>query len=298
VLSALIRIARKSLKHPVLWGVAAFAFVAIFGFNIYFPAIIGVAALAGLIVHCIAPRASAKWIASGHEETGIASAGSHKGWLRILLTCLVLWALPVVASGLIFGWDSIFVKMGLFFSKVAVVTFGGAYAVLPFVAQAAVENYAWLSPEQMITGLAMAETTPGPLIMVLQFVGFVAAWADPHGLPPLLAATLGAAITTWVTFLPCFLFVLLGAPWMIKLQHVHWLKVALTFITAAVVGVILNLAVWFSMNAFQGETTSGRIFLMVLAALFFAALQSGRVGVVTVVGMGAACGLIRAFAGS
>ncbi len=301
VLSALIRIARKSLKHPVLWAVAGLAFVALFGFNIYFPAIIGLAALAGVLVHRAIPVLAASWVGSDHgvvpPEPSDGAASAHAGWFRILIVCLALWAFPIVASGFVFGWDSIFVKLGLFFSKVAVVTFGGAYAVLPFVAQAAVENYAWLSAEQMITGLAMAETTPGPLIMVLQYVGFVAAWADPHGMSPLLAATVAAAITTWVTFVPCFLFVFLGAPWMLKLQHVQWLRVALTFITAAVVGVILNLAVWFSLNAYQGETPEGRIFLVVLAVIFFAALQSGRAGVVPIVLLGAVCGLIRAVVG-
>ncbi len=150
-------------------------------------------------------------------------------------------------------------KEGIFFSKAAMVTFGGAYAVLPYVSQQAVENYGWLQPGQMLDGLGLAETTPGPLIMVLQFVGFMGGWHQPLGLPPLLAATLGALITTWTTFLPCFLWIFLGAPYIERLRGNQRLSATLTTITAAVVGVVMNLAVWFGWHVlFPGGIAAGR----------------------------------------
>ena len=168
----------------------------------------------------------------------------------MVTTCLVLWIGPIVLAGLFRGRSDILFQEGIFFSKAALVTFGGAYAVLPYVAQQAVEHYQWLETPQMMAGLALAETTPGPLIMVLQFVGFVGAWQNPGELSPLVAGTLGAAITTWTTFLPSFLFVLAGAPYVERVRHIKALSAALSTVTAAVVGVILNLAVWFGQHVF------------------------------------------------
>ncbi|ALJ16722.1 chromate transporter (plasmid) [Sphingopyxis macrogoltabida] len=168
--------------------------------------------------------------------------------LRISGILLVLWLAPVAALLLALGADDVFSRIATFFSQMAVVTFGGAYAVLAYVAQEAVETYGWLQPGEMLDGLGMAETTPGPLIMVTQFVGFLAAFREATGLPPLLAATLGAILTTWVTFLPCFLWIFAGAPFIERLRGNRALSAALSAITAAVVGVILNLAVWFGIH--------------------------------------------------
>jgi chromate transporter len=154
----------------------------------------------------------------------------------------------------------VFSQIAVFFSKMAVVTFGGAYAVLAYVAQQAVEHYGWLKPGEMLDGLGMAETTPGPLIMVLQFVGFMAAYRDPGSLPPMLAGTLGGLLATWVTFTPCFLWIFLGAPFVEKLRGNKGLNAALSAITAAVVGVILNLAIWFAIHTVFRETVPVRMF--------------------------------------
>jgi chromate transporter len=191
-----------------------------------------------------------------------------------------LWFAPVVAAGVWQGWDGRYVQLGWFFSKAAVVTFGGAYAVLPYVGQQAVETYGWLSAPQMLDGLAFAETTPGPLILVLQFVGFLAGWAQPGGLPPLVAATLGAGLTTWVTFVPTYTFVLVGAPYVERLRGYGALNAALAAVTAAAVGVIANLAVWFALHAVWPAGLGGSVDLWLLALAFFAGavLQSGRVG--------------------
>ncbi|MDQ3315645.1 MAG: chromate transporter, partial [Verrucomicrobiota bacterium] len=168
--------------------------------------------------------------------------------IKICLVCGLLWWLPILFAGGALGWEHTVFRQGAFFSKAALVTFGGAYAVLPYVAQQAVEHYHWLTPGQMMDGLGLAETTPGPLIMVLQFVGFMGGWAQPMGLPPLVAATLGALITTWATFLPCFLLIFLGAPQIEQLRGNVKISSALSAVTAAVVGVVLNLAVWFGIH--------------------------------------------------
>jgi chromate transporter len=166
----------------------------------------------------------------------------------VAIVWLTLWLVPVVALLLTLGSENVFSQIAVFFSKMAVVTFGGAYAVLAYVAQQAVEQYHWLKPGEMLDGLGMAETTPGPLIMVLQFVGFMAAYRDPGILHPMLAGTLGGLLATWVTFAPCFLWIFLGAPFIEALRDNKTLSAALSAITAAVVGVILNLAIWFAVH--------------------------------------------------
>jgi chromate transporter len=165
----------------------------------------------------------------------------------------VLWLGPVLVLLLALGADDVFSRIAVFFSKMAVVSFGGAYAVLAYVAQAAVETYGWLQPGEMLDGLGMAETTPGPLIMVVQFVGFMGAWREAGGLDPLLAATLAAVLTTWVTFVPCFLWIFLGAPFIERLRDNKALSGALSAVTAAVVGVIANLALWFALHSLFAE---------------------------------------------
>ena len=173
---------------------------------------------------------------------------------------LALWLIPVVALLATLGGANVFSEIAVFFSKMAMVTFGGAYAVLAYVAQQAVEHYGWLKPGEMLDGLGMAETTPGPLIMVLQFVGFMAAFRDPGALPPMLAGTLGGLLATWVTFTPCFLWIFLGAPFVEKLRGNKSLNAALSALTAAVVGVILNLAIWFAIHTVFRATVPVRAF--------------------------------------
>ena len=256
---AVVRIGRKALKNEVMWTLAALAFIAIYFFKVPFPLIILGAGLIGLSGGYLW---KAKFnVLSEHRKAGSDSVlddetappphtlPSVSRGIRVTVIWLLLWFTPSLAIGLWLGWDHTLFKEGMFFSKAAVVTFGGAYAVLPYVAQQALFHYGWLKPGQMMDGLGLAETTPGPLIMVVQFVGFMGGWQHPRGLPPLLAATIGALLTTWVTFTPCFLWIFLGGPYIERLRGVAWLTSALSAITAAVVGVVVNLAVWFGLNA-------------------------------------------------
>jgi chromate transporter len=292
---AVLRIGKKALKKPLLWAVAALAFAAIFFLHAPFPLIIAAAALVGFIarkhIPATAKHGDAKDLAT-HEAAPVG-AGHALRIVRILGIGLVLWWTPVFLAAL--AHHDTLRDMGLFFSKAAMVTFGGAYAVLPYVAQQAVENFAWLSPEQMMTGLGLAESTPGPLIMVLQYVGFVGAWQHPGTLAPLAAATLGAAITTWVTFVPCFIYIFLGAPYVERLRNVPALHAALTAITAAVVGVVLNLAVWFGWHVIKPDTGGTNWFALALAAVFFTGLWRWKWNTMLVVTAGAALGLARHF---
>jgi len=261
VVAAVLRIGRKSLKNAVMLGLAAAAFMGIFFFKVPFPLIILGAGVLGWIGSRVWPEYFV--IARGHGGTPGAPSvevmepgGPAPTWrrsLRVVILCLILWATPILLAGSTLGWKHTVTEQGLFFSKVAMVTFGGAYALLPSVAQAAGEQQGWLAPAQMLDGLGLAETTPGPLIMVVQFVGFVGAWQNPDGLSPLLAATLGALLTTWVTFVPCFLWIFLGAPYIERLHGNERVAGALSTITAAVVGVILNLAVWFGLHVLIPE---------------------------------------------
>lgn len=306
IAAAVLRIGSKTLKNAVMWSLAALAFVAIFFFRTPFPAIIGAAALIGYL-------GGLRWenvfnVVQGHgaksaggrgaviDDTHAAPAHTRPSLRRgalVLAVGLVLWWLPVLAAGLAQGRSGTLVQEGLFFSKAALVTFGGAYAVLPYVAQQAVENFQWLTAPQMLDGLGLAETTPGPLIMVLQFVGFLGGWNHPGTLSPLLAATLGAALTTWVTFVPCFIWIFLGAPYLEQLRNQTKLTCALSAVTAAVVGVVLNLAVWFGLHVVL--PAAGRVdwFVVVVAALAFLAMQRFKAGIIPVVLAGAALGLLR-----
>jgi chromate transporter len=178
--------------------------------------------------------------------------------LRVASVWLSLWLTPVIALLIFLGPQDVFSQIAVFFSKMAMVTFGGAYAVLAYVAQQAVQHYGWLKPAEMLDGLGMAETTPGPLIMVLQFVGFIAAYRDPGTLSPLAAGTLGGLLATWVTFTPCFLWIFVGAPFIERLRTISALNAALSAITAAVVGIVLNLALWFAIHTIFGATVPVR----------------------------------------
>jgi chromate transporter len=298
VAAAVIRIGRKALQNQVLWSLALLAFVAIY-FGAPFPAIIISAGLIGFFCGKLWPE-KFDVISSHQDGTGqsviddehpppehtLPSAGRA---IRVTITWLLIWWTPVVLAVLILGPASTIFREGIFFSKAAVVTFGGAYAVLPYVAQRAVEQFHWLQPGQMMDGLGLAETTPGPLIMVLQFVGFMGGWNQPGGLPPLLAATLGALITTWVTFTPCFLWVFVGGPHIEQLRGNRKIAMTLSAVTAAVVGVILNLAVWFGVHVIH---PNGRIdwFAIVLGGAALLAMLRWKLGVIPVVLAGAVLG--------
>jgi len=302
VAEAVIRISKKALKSPALIVLAAMSFVAIYFVQISFVLIILAAGFLGWFGNHLLP--SQFPAGKGHGTSTHAAEGAsvvlppvtRPTWARafaVTALCLALWWLPVFGIAASLGWESTAAQQGLFFSKAALVTFGGAYAVLPYVAQQAVETQAWLSHEQMMAGLALAETTPGPLIMVLQFAGFVGGWQHPGALTPLGGATLGAAITTWTTFLPCFLFVFLGAPYIEKLGEQPRLSAALTAVTAAVVGVILNLGVKFSIHAMWPDP--GGVFdpfVALVATGAFLALWRFKIGLIPVIGVCALLGLM------
>lgn len=300
ILYAVIRIGGKALRSGSLLAIAALSFAGIYFFNISFVIIIFGAAIVGLFGHRIFSKQfpSSKGHGSSHEEKEdgfLTLPPAQKGtWARslmIVLVCVPLWALPILGLGLWLGWNATPVDQGVFFSKAALVTFGGAYAVLPYVAQQAVENFQWLSHSQMMNGLALAETTPGPLIIVLQFVGFVGGWQNPGDFSPLAAASIGAFITTWVTFVPCFLLVFLGAPHVEGLRDMPRIGAALTAITAAVVGVILNLGVKFSMHALWPENGDFDFFVAILALGAFFAMWRLKIPFTTVLGACALLGL-------
>ncbi|MBX3058803.1 MAG: chromate efflux transporter [Anaerolineae bacterium] len=259
VAEAVLRIGKRALKNRVLQGIAALAFVAMFFFNAPFPFVIIAAGLVGLV----AGRRWGELFGIGNKREALDEAviddaiaphtrPSTRRALITLVVCLLLWFAPLLLLWLAYGDRNALLDIGLFFSRAAVVTFGGAYAVLAYIAQQAVSVYGWLQPGEMLDGLGMAETTPGPLIQVVQFVGFMGAYRHPGALSPLAAGVIGAVLTTWVTFVPCFLWIFLGAPYIESLRGRQSLTTALTAITAAVVGVILNLAVWFSLNVIFG----------------------------------------------
>jgi chromate transporter len=255
VIEALLRIGRRALKTAPLRAIAAAAFVAIFVFHVPFPLIIAAAGVLGLVVARIRPDGFAASVAHAAEAVADRAARERdndaptlRRAVKVTAVCVALWVAPVIMLVVLFGADSVYPRIAAFFSWLAVVTFGGAYAALAYVAQAAVNDLHWLHPGEMLDGLALAETTPGPLILVLTFVGFLAGFRDPGGIPPLAGGLIGAALTTWVTFVPCFLWVLLGAPYIERLRRSRLLSGALAAITAAVVGVILNLTVWFALH--------------------------------------------------
>lgn len=295
VMAAVIRIGQKILKNGVMWSLAVFAFIALFFLHVPFPLIIVTAAAAGYI-------GGRHWrdkflILSGHQdkstkgqsiihddaETPEHARPSLARALKVVAVCLVLWWAPVLLAGLVLGWDHTLFRQGLFFSKAALVTFGGAYAVLPYVSQQAVENYHWLTAGQMLDGLGLAETTPGPLVMVLQFVGFLGGWNQPGTLSPLLSATLGAFLTTWVTFLPCFLWIFLGAPHIEQLRGRDSLTTSLSAVTAAVVGVILNLAVWLGLHVLFPGAETVDWFAVVVSLIAFTGMVKWKWDIIPVV---------------
>ncbi|MCB1389741.1 MAG: chromate efflux transporter [Rhodobacteraceae bacterium] len=319
VVQAVVRVGRRALRNRAMQALAAASFAAIFLFDAPFPAIVLGAALIGWV------GAKADLAAfrpgGGHGALGktpVADVGTllgeehidttgtaDRGAFRAGLGALVLWLAPVAALWLV-APGSVFTDIAVFFSKLAVLTFGGAYAVLAWVAQEAVGTYGWLAPGEMLDGLGMAETTPGPLIMVLQFVGFMGAWREAGWALPLVAGTVGGMLATWVTFAPCFAWIFLGAPWMERLRRNAALSAALGAVTAAVVGVILNLAIWFALHVIWREVTpwqAGPLSVnlpvlgsidgaaAVLSALFLVAVFRLRWGMVPVLGGAAALGI-------
>lgn len=289
VILAIFRLGKRSLRTLFHASLALGAFLGLWLGGIPFPLVVLGAALLGVLHQRVAGS-----VPDGAQPVRPATAGSWARSARVLGVGVILWWSPVLALGLVLGWSHVLVREGIFFAKAALVTFGGAYAVLPYVAQQAVDHFGWLTGPQMTDGLAFAETTPGPLIMVLQFVGFMGGWNHPGTLPPLLAATLGAAITTWTTFVPSFIWILLGAPYLEHRKRHPLLEAALAAVTAAVVGVILHLAFWFAVQTLQSGPPTQAGLVVALAALAGVALSWGRFPVpLVVLGCGAMGILLR-----
>ena len=307
VVQALIRIAGRALNTRFKTVVAGLAFAALFIFNMPFPLVVLGAGALGMVIATVRPE----WL--GSKETGGTPPATPRPWrdtLRVIATWGLLWLAPLVAILLLLGPDHVLWKIGVFFSQLAIVTFGGAYAVLAYMAQEAVQGFGWLGAGEMADGLGLAETTPGPLIMVTQFVGYLAAFRAPEPFSPIVGGILGAALTTWVTFVPCFLWIFAFAPWIERLEHARRLKGGLALLTAAVVGVIANLALWFALHVLFSRLTqaqSGPLSMMVPVwesfdwrassiSLLAAVLVFGmRLNVIGVLGVAAISGLTVSF---
>jgi chromate transporter len=301
VVEAVLRIGRRTLNHGILVVFAILAFVALYFLSVPFPLVVVAAAVGGLLLSRAMPDA---FRGGGHGAEGEESAvdqtlsNGQPSMLRnlgLLGTFLVLWAVPVGALYLWRGGEDVLVREALFFTGAAFVTFGGAYAVLSYVSDVAVNGYGWLTADQMVQGLGLAESTPGPLIMVTQYVGFFGAWNNPGPFDPLLYGTLGAAITTYATFLPCFMFIFLLAPYIELLSNDRRLRAILVGVTAAVVGVIANLAVFFASRVLfpDGVSLDGLdVFALVVAVISFVILQRFRVPIYLMVPVGAVVGLV------
>ena len=301
VLDAIFRIGRRALRSRCLITLAAISFVAIYFFNVSFILIVYCAGIVGWVGNRRWPeqfpttRSHGKTKDAENVVDVALPSMPPATWIRsikVIAVCVSLWWVPIVTLGSALGWSSTPAQQGLFFSKAALVTFGGAYAVLPYVAQQAVENYSWLDHTQMMSGLALAESTPGPLIMVLQFVGFVGGWQHPGMLEPWTAALICSAITTWVTFIPSFLFVFLGAPWIESIAKFPRLEATLTAITACVVGVILNLGVKFTMAALWPGRDHLDYFVGIVAVIAFAFIWKLKTPLIQIILATAATGIV------
>ena len=290
VAEAVIRIGKKSLKNRYLVALAALSFVAITFLNTPFPVIV---LAAGVIGYVLNSRLTGATSPSSNNGDDMATVVPH-GWLRALrITAfgLLLWFLPIIVLGLLRGWDDILVKIGVLFSKAAVVTFGGAYAVLGYISQEAVMTHGWLLPEQMMDGLGLAETTPGPLIMVNQFVAYVAAYTHTPGLAPALAGAIAGLLATWVTFTPSMLWIFIGAPYIESLRRNVKLASALTAITAAVVGVVLNLGVNFTRHTLFPDAGGFDWFALIVSIAAFIGMQYRKWPMIPVIAGSALIGL-------
>jgi len=303
VVEALLRIGRRTINHRVLVGFAVVAFVSLYFFSVPFPLVVLIAALAGLLLSRTSFAGDA-FAGGGHgsseedesalERTTSNGRPSMVRNLRLVGTFIVLWAVPLGALYLWRGGEDVLLKEALFFTGAAFLTFGGAYSVLSYVAEVAVGHYGWLTADQMVQGLGLAESTPGPLIMVTQYVGFIGAWNDPGPFSPLLYGTLGALITTYATFLPCFLFIFFLAPYIELLANDQRLRAILIGVTAAVVGVIANLAVYFATQVLfpEGVSLGGLdLFALVVAVVSFVVLQRYKVPIYLMVPAGALVGM-------
>lgn len=312
VVQAMIRIAKRALQGTLRICLALTAFVALFIFNIPFPLVVLGAALIGYLAArhfgfvARVPRGTSSEALAGSSTAILLTPPDTAAALQAAIVCSVLWVATIAGLLLALGPDNVFSELAVFFSKLAVVTFGGAYAVLAYVAQQGVENYQWLQPGEMLDGLGLAETTPGPLILVTQFVGFIAALRGA-GEPVLVMATVGALLTSWVTFLPCFVWIFAGAPYVERLRKNDALSAALSAVTAAIVGVIANLALWFALNLLFTETAriSGAGFdvlvplvesldtaMLMLAVLASVLLFMFRLHLLVVLGVTAITGII------
>lgn len=303
VLAAVIKIGKKSLKNSILVGIAAISFIAIFFMKIPFPLIILVSALIGVSGRYIFPHyfepSKAKSIQELDQGVVIICENadechlepSMKRTLLIVISFAALWLLPVALLHFL-PIARVFFTEALFFTKAAFLTFGGAYSVLAYIAQAGVEQYAWLTRAQMMDGLGLAETTPGPLIMVVQFIGFMAGWNFSGNLSPFYGAVIGSLIATYFTFLMSFMFIFLGAPYIEKLQGNRMLSSALTGITAGVVGVVLNLTVWFGLYVIFPESGHVNWFAVVVGIMSFIAMQWLKVGMIPVIMLSGTAGIL------
>ncbi len=301
VAAAVIKIAQKALKNETLIALAAVAFITIFFFKVPFPVIVLGAGLTGFLGRLYLPKkfdvikekdgdSEEAYVQYCEIDLPCHIEPSMKRSIILILVFLTLWIIPM--GGLILIPNPVFVTEGLFFTKAAFLTFGGAYAVLAYIAQAGVEQFAWLTGPQMIDGLGLAETTPGPLIMVVQFIGFMAGWNNPGALNPIWAGLIGSLIATYFTFLPSFLFIMLGGPYIEKFRGNKRLSAVLSAITAAVVGVVLNLAVWFGIQVLFPAPGEVNWFGIVIGLASFVALQWLRVGMITVIISAGAIGLL------
>jgi chromate transporter len=299
VVEAVLRIGKRTLNHAILFGFALLAFVALYFLSIPFPLVVIAAAIGGLLLSRAVPDA---FRGSGHgttpaEEESVIDRTISNGRpsalrnLKLLGIFLMLWAVPVGALYLWRGGEDVLVQEALFFTGAAFVTFGGAYSVLSYIADVAVNNYGWLTADQMVQGLGLAESTPGPLIMVTQYVGFFGAWNNPGSFDPLFYGSLGALITTYATFLPCFLFIFLLAPYIELLANNRRLRAILVGVTAAVVGVVANLAVFFASRVLFHEGGLD-VFALVIAVVSFVVLRRLKVPIYLMVPAGALAGML------
>ena len=303
VVAAVFKIGKKALKNSIMVGIAALAFIAIFILKIPFPLIVLGAGAIGLVGSYFRPERfdvlkgkqaadlDAGYVQICEDEEACHINPSIRRNIVIVLVFGLLWLVPVAGLGF-FTAHRVFYTEALFFTQAAFLTFGGAYAVLAYIAQAGVTQYGWLTGPQMIDGLGLAETTPGPLIMVVQFVGFMAGWNHAGGLSPIIGGLAGSLVATYFTFLPCFMFIFLGGPYIEKFRHNRRLSAVLSSITAAVVGVVLNLAVWFGLQVLYPPEGGFNGFAFVLGLTAFAAIQWLKVGMLTVIGLSGMAGLI------
>jgi chromate transporter len=287
-----IRIGKKSLKTGSLVVLASLSFIAIYFLDIPFPVIIFSAGLIGyLLNHRLSGQAETR-SAAASESIHSSAPGGWGRTVRIATFGLILWFSPIIFLGVWKGWESVLVSIGVLFSKAAVATFGGAYAVLGYIAQQAVGHYDWLTHEQMMDGLALAETTPGPLIMVNQFVAYLAAYLHSPGIAPALAGAIGGLLATWVTFVPSTLWIFIGAPYIESLRSNVKLSSALTAITAAVVGVVLNLAVNFTRHTLLPETGGFEWYALAASITAFVGMTRFRWGMIPVITGSALAGYV------